>query len=116
MEDSNQGQQKERYNNDNIDTPPIITADTKAPTDEGYERADPTAQTPSKQGEDETTREEGTPAPDALVEKGPHPAPQQRKAPDEKGPAPRAMSLEDTPRLQDKQEDDTVKDTRLRAN
>ena len=42
---------KKRDNNKDINTPPIITANTKAPIDEVYERAEPTAEDPPEQGE-----------------------------------------------------------------
>ena len=61
-------------------------------------------------------REEGTPAPDVQGEKTPEPAPQQGKAPEKKGPAPQTMLLDDNPHPKDGQEDNTVGDTRLRAN
>ena len=55
---SDRGQQKERDNNDDIDTSPTITGNKKTPIDEGDERAEPTAQAPPDQGDDGTMMEE----------------------------------------------------------
>ena len=55
---SDRGQQKERDNNDDIDTSATSTGNTKAPNDDGDERAEPTAQAPPDQGDDGTMMEE----------------------------------------------------------
>ena len=64
-EDNDQGEKKERENNNIIETP-LITENTNAPTDEGDEIADPTVQPPPpEQVDSRTTRETAVPALDA---------------------------------------------------